>query len=193
MPKFGGLMKGASTVFAKAKPLIGKAKVAGNLVKANAGKIKTKYQQVKSRFKGYERFKDKDPYGPRLGSSIDIGDISRKGTPKLKSLITRNNAVKKSIRQYKEKRLAKRIGPKNSNAKSNFMNQVKDQGLVGKARNVGEKLESVRDKASSLAVDAYNRRLILQQMGLVPDNLIPQEQQRVEQTTNDYIKPYLRK
>jgi hypothetical protein len=193
MAGLAGLMKGASAAFAKAKPLIGKAKGAGNIVKANAGKIKTKYQQVKSRFKGYQRLKDKDPYGPRLGSSIDIGDISRKGTPKLKSLVTRNNAVKKSIRQYKQKRLAKRIGPKNSTAKGNFMNRVKDQGLVGKLKEAKKTGESFKNTLSDAALDAYNRRLILQQMGLVPDNLIPQEQQRVEQTTNDYIKPYLRK
>jgi hypothetical protein len=189
MAGLAGLMKGASAAFAKAKPLIGKAKGAGNLVKANAGKIKATYNKVKASYKGYTRLKD--PSRPDLPSMNMSGSSTR--VPKLRKLVTRNNAVKTSIRQYKQKRLAKRIGPKNSTAKGNFMNRVKDQGLVGKLKEAKKTGESIKNTLSDAAMDAYNRRLILQQMGLVPDNLIPQEQQRVEQTTNDYIKPYLRK
>lgn len=188
MPGFGKILSGLGKATKAAKPIISNAGKIGS-------KLKSGYKQFKATTKGFSSLKNEKAASGKIGSSIDIGDISQKKTPKIKQLITRNEAVRKNVQQYRQQRLNSRVygsTVKNPKAKTNFENRVNDQGFVGKAKQAGEIIDQVRDKTSNLAVDAYNRRLILQQMGLVPDNLIPDEQQGANNAAQNYIHPYLR-
>lgn len=174
MPALGGIVKGLSTAIKASRPFVGKAVSVAKGIKKVTPKVKATFskfsKQIKAKNKGYSKLKEKPS--------------------KLQQFITRNKAISQSIKQYKQKKLNQRIGNKNPNAKKNFLNRVEDQGLVNKAQ---ELQKSFKNKAIDAAESAYNRRLILQQMGLLPDNLIPGEQQRQEQVNNEYIRPYLKR